>query len=257
MGGYAAAPGGIAAWMARIPLIVHEQNRVPGLTNRLLRRFSRVALEGFQGSLRGATWVGNPVRREIASLPAPAQRLTDRQGAIRILVLGGSQGAQSLNHALPQVVSRRARRDAWQVRHQCGERHLPATRELYAAAQVEAEVLPFIGDMAEAYAWADIVVCRAGALTLAEICAAGIGAVLVPFPQAVDDHQTRNAEALVDAGAALLVAEGDGFADRLGACLDAFEGNRAVLLDMAVAARTLARTDATARIADICQEVRA
>jgi UDP-N-acetylglucosamine--N-acetylmuramyl-(pentapeptide) pyrophosphoryl-undecaprenol N-acetylglucosamine transferase len=257
MGGYAAAPGGIAAWWARIPLFVHEQNRVPGFTNRLLRRFSRIALEGFQGSLRGATWVGNPVRSEIAGLPVPEQRLTGRHGPIHVLVLGGSQGAQSLNRVLPQVLSHRADQGAWHVRHQCGERHLQATRDLYAAADVKSDVLPFIADMAEAYAWADVVICRAGALTLAELCAVGIGAVLVPFPQAVDDHQTRNAEVLVDAGAARLVPEGDAFAERLGACLDAFESNRALLLDMAVAARTLARPDATARIADICMEVRA
>ena len=255
MGGYAAAPGGIAAWMARIPLVVHEQNRVPGFTNRLLRRFARVVLEGFSGSIAGARWVGNPVRSEIAGLPAPQLRFDSRESGIRILVLGGSQGAQSLNRSLPLILGQRPNRAAWQIRHQCGERHLQATRDLYRAANLEADVQPFIADMAAAYAWADLVVCRAGALTLAELCAAGIGAVLVPFPQAVDDHQTRNAEVLVDAGAALLVAEGDGFAERLGASLDRFADNRARLLEMALAARALARTDATMLIADVCMEV--
>ncbi|MBX3697843.1 MAG: undecaprenyldiphospho-muramoylpentapeptide beta-N-acetylglucosaminyltransferase [Dokdonella sp.] len=257
MGGYAAAPGGIAAWLSRVPLVVHEQNRVPGFTNRLLRRFARRVLEGFSGSLDGALWVGNPVRDEIGRLPAPQQRLAGREGPVRILVLGGSQGARSLNVILPELIRRRGDRVALQVRHQCGERHLDKTRELYSAADVEAEIVPFIKDMAAAYAWADLVICRAGALTLAELCAAGCASILVPFPAAVDDHQTRNAEVLVDAGAAILVAEGDGFVKRLGTSLDELDRDRPRLLKMAACARGLARPDAAVRIADICLEVAA
>ncbi|SFN17659.1 undecaprenyldiphospho-muramoylpentapeptide beta-N-acetylglucosaminyltransferase [Dokdonella immobilis] len=257
MGGYAAAPGGIAAWLSRVPLIVHEQNRVPGFTNRLLRRFARRALEGFSGSLDGALWVGNPVREEIARLPAPQQRLAGREGPVRVLVLGGSQGAQSLNVILPEMIRRRGDRVSLQVRHQCGERHLERTRALYSAADIEAEIVPFIKDMAAAYAWADLVICRAGALTLAELCAAGCASILVPFPAAVDDHQTRNAEVLADAGAALLVAEGDAFVQRLGTRLDGLDRDRPQLLKMAARARALARPDAAARIADICLEVAA
>jgi UDP-N-acetylglucosamine--N-acetylmuramyl-(pentapeptide) pyrophosphoryl-undecaprenol N-acetylglucosamine transferase len=257
MGGYAAAPGGIAAWLARTPLVVHEQNSVPGFTNRLLSRFARRILTGFNESLPGAEWVGNPVRKEISSLPAPQQRFAGREGAIRILVLGGSQGAQSLNAILPEVIRRRGDRANLEIRHQCGARHLEKTRSIYANAQIEATIEAFVDDMAAAYAWADIVICRAGALTVAEICAAGVASILVPFPAAVDDHQTRNAEVLVDAGAAQLVAEGDGFVKRLGASLRALDCDRPQLLKMAAAARRLARPDAVTRIADICMEVAA
>lgn len=257
MGGYAAAPGGIAAWLARIPLVVHEQNSVPGFTNRLLGRFARRVLTGFEGSLDGADWVGNPVRGDIAGIPTPQQRFADREDPVRLLVLGGSQGAQSLNAILPDLIRRRGDRVALVVRHQCGTRHLEKTRQLYAASDVDVRIEPFIEDMAAAYAWADIVICRAGALTLAEICAAGVASILVPFPHAVDDHQTRNAQVLVGAGAACLVAEGDGFINRLGICLDELDRDRPRLLKMAAAARSLARIDATARIADICVEVAA
>ncbi len=257
MGGYAAAPGGIAAWLTRIPLVVHEQNRVPGFTNRLLARFARKVLAGFANSLAGSAWVGNPVRREISALAPPAQRLRGRAGAIRILVLGGSQGAQSLNLMLPAVFRRCADRLELEVRHQSGARHHEHTRAAYAAASLAVSVEPFVEDMAAAYAWADIVICRAGALTIAELCTAGVASILVPFPQAVDDHQSRNAEVLVDAGAARLVAEGEGFVERLGRCLGELGSDRPKLLEMAISARALARPDATARIADVCIEVAA
>lgn len=257
MGGYAAAPGGIAAWLTRIPLVVHEQNRVPGFTNRLLARFARRTLSGFADSLAGSEWIGNPVRREISALPPPAQRLAGREGAVRVLVLGGSQGAQSLNQMVPETIRRRGDRVQLEVRHQCGERHLEKTRAAYAAVDLAVTVESFVEDMAAAYAWADIVICRAGALTIAELCAAGVASILVPFPQAVDDHQTRNAEVLVEAGAARLVAEGDGFVKRLGGCLDELDRDRPKLLKMATSARALARADATARIADVCVEVAA
>ncbi len=257
MGGYAAAPGGIAAWIARVPLVVHEQNRVPGFTNRLLSHFAKRVLAGFAGSLPTAEWIGNPVRKEISALPIPQQRFASREGAIRILVLGGSQGAQSLNTLLPEMIRRRGDRVAIEIRHQCGARHLEKTRAAYAAAQVQVTIETFVEDMAAAYAWADIVICRAGALTVAEICATGVASILVPFPQAVDDHQTRNAEVLVEAGAARLVAEGDAFLKRLGTCLDELDRDRPRLLKMATAARNLARPDAVSRIADICVEVAA
>lgn len=257
MGGYAAAPGGIAAWIARVPLVVHEQNRIPGFTNRLLSHFAKRVLAGFAGSLPTAEWIGNPVRKEISALPIPQQRFANREGAIRILVLGGSQGAQSLNTSLPEMIRRRGDRVALEIRHQCGARHLEKTQAAYAAAQVQVTIETFVEDMAAAYAWADIVICRAGALTVAEVCATGVASILIPFPQAVDDHQTRNAEVLVEAGAARLVAEGDAFVKRLGISLDELDRDRARLLKMATAARTLARPDAVSRIADICVEVAA
>lgn len=257
MGGYAAAPGGIAAWLGRVPLVVHEQNRVAGFTNRLLARFARSVLGGFADVLPGAQWIGNPVRAEISALPPPRERLTDRPAELHVLVLGGSQGASSLNTLLPQVFQRRGASRRMRIRHQCGVRHLESTRKAYAVAEVNAQVEPFIDDMAAAYAWADVVICRAGALTLAELCAAGVGAILVPFPAAVDDHQTRNAEVLVAAGAARLVGESDEFVKRIGTELDTLVHERFRLLTMATAARALARPDAAARIAGVCLEVAA
>lgn len=261
-GGFAAGPGGVAAWLRRVPLLVHEQNRVPGVTNRILSHFAKRRLCGFAGALPGGEWIGNPVRAAIAALPPPRLRLAGRAGRLRLLVLGGSQGAYGLNVVLPQVLQRITAAERPQVHHQCGARHLAKTQEIYAAAGIDARVDAFIDDMTEAYAWADLVVCRAGALTLAELCAAGLAAILVPFPAAVDDHQTRNAAALVDAGAACLVAEGDGFAGRLGAvlaglCAGEDAAVRERLLAMAEAARRLAKADAAARIADLCLEVAA
>jgi UDP-N-acetylglucosamine--N-acetylmuramyl-(pentapeptide) pyrophosphoryl-undecaprenol N-acetylglucosamine transferase len=256
MGGYAAAPGGIAAWLARVPLIVHEQNRIPGVTNRMLARFARRVLTGFADVFANGEWVGNPVRASIAALPPPAARYAGREGPLRLLVLGGSQGAQSLNIALPDMLRRRGARLAVDVRHQCGAKHFDQARAAYMRAGIEADVVPFEDDMASAYAWADLVICRSGALTLAELAAAGVAAILVPFPHAVDDHQTKNAEAMVAAGGARLVPEGDDFVKRLGAAFEEI-GDRAKLVRMAEAARTLAKPLAGKRIAEACIEVAA
>ena len=256
MGGYAAAPGGIAAWLARVPLVVHEQNRIPGMTNRMLARFANRVLTGFADVFPQGEWVGNPVRATIAALPTPAARYAGREGPLRLLVLGGSQGAQSLNAALPEVLRRRGARLPVAVRHQCGAKHFEQARAAYMRANIEADVVPFEDDMAAAYAWADLVICRSGALTLAELAAAGMPAILVPFPHAVDDHQTRNAEAMVAAGGARLVVEGDDFVKRLGAAFEEI-GDRAKLLKMGEAARTLAKPFAGKQIADVCLEVAA
>ena len=254
MGGYAAAPGGIAARLLKIPLVVHEQNRVAGVTNKMLARHARRVLTGFSGVFPNEQWVGNPVRASIAALPGPVRRYADHFGALRLLVLGGSQGAQSLNSALPEVLRRRGKRLAVVVRHQCGEAHYDKARAAYHNAGIEADVVPFEKDMAGAYAWADLVICRAGALTLAELAAAGAPAILVPYPHAVDDHQTKNAQAMVAAGGARLVAEGEDFVRRLGAEFEAL-GERAKLVPMGVAARALSKPDAAAHIADACLEV--
>ncbi|HET6545837.1 MAG TPA: undecaprenyldiphospho-muramoylpentapeptide beta-N-acetylglucosaminyltransferase [Rhodanobacteraceae bacterium] len=256
LGGYAAAPGGIAAWLARIPLVVHEQNRSPGFTNRLLAKFARRVLSGFADAFRHGEWVGNPVRAEIIALPAPRERYAGRSGPLHLLVLGGSQGAQALNAAVPQALAQASAELRGEVRHQCGTRHVESARAAYAAAGVAAQIDAFIEDMAGAYAWADLVICRAGALTVAELAAAGVPAILIPYPAAVDDHQTRNAETLVAAGAALLLPESEASASAIAASLDRL-GNRAQLLAMAEAARAQARPDAAARIADACLEVAA
>ena len=254
LGGYVAAPGGIAAQLAGVPLVVHEQNSVAGMTNRMLARRARRVLTGFDGVFARGEWVGNPVRASIAALKPPAQRYAGREGPLHLLVLGGSQGARSLNAALPEVLRRRGARLDVVVRHQCGAKHLDTARAAYMNAGIEADVVPFMDDMAAAYAWSDLVICRSGALTLAELEAAGVPSILVPYPHAVDDHQTRNAEAMIAAGAARLVAEGEDFVERLDSAFEDI-GRREPLVRMAAAARALAHPDAARRIADACMEV--
>ncbi|KPL48176.1 UDP-diphospho-muramoylpentapeptide beta-N-acetylglucosaminyltransferase [Xanthomonas axonopodis] len=249
-GGFAAGPGGLAARLLGAPLLVHEQNRAPGMTNKVLSRFARRVLTGFPGSFAGEEAVGNPVRAEIAALPAPADRLVGRTGPVRVLVLGGSQGARVLNQAVPAALVALGHPEV-DVRHQCGEKLRAEAEAAYRQAGVNASVEPFIADMAAAYAWADLVVCRAGASTLAELCAAGVGSVLVPFAAAVDDHQTRNAEYLDGANAAVLLKQDDGLAARLQQVLQSLLADPARRLSMANAARTLAKPDAAERIADI------
>ncbi|HRQ66434.1 MAG TPA: undecaprenyldiphospho-muramoylpentapeptide beta-N-acetylglucosaminyltransferase [Xanthomonadaceae bacterium] len=256
-GGFAAGPGSLAAWLLRLPLIVHEQNRVPGVTNRILARRARRVLTGFPDSFPAGLrteHVGNPVREAIAAVPAPHARMVGREGRARLLVLGGSQGAMALNREVPAALALLAEHARPQVIHQCGARHVEACRAAYAQAGVEACIEPFLADMAKAYAWADLVLCRSGALTLAELAAAGVAALLVPYPHAVDDHQTRNAEYFVESGAAQILPEREISADSLAPVLAALLDNRPRLLAMAEAARSLARVDAADRVADACLE---
>jgi UDP-N-acetylglucosamine--N-acetylmuramyl-(pentapeptide) pyrophosphoryl-undecaprenol N-acetylglucosamine transferase len=254
-GGFASGPGGIAAWLLRIPLLIHEQNAVAGLTNRWLARLAAQVLEAFPGSFGAGVrsrCVGNPVRADIAALPPPRVRFADRAPARRLLVLGGSQGAQRLNSLMPEALSLLPPTARPLIRHQTGARGLEAAQASYRRARIEAEVMPFIEDMAAAYAWADLAVCRAGALTIAELQAAGLGALLVPFPAAVDDHQTRNGEAMVRIGAARIVQERALDAALLARLIGELIADRARLLAMAEAARSAAITDAAARVADCC-----
>jgi UDP-N-acetylglucosamine--N-acetylmuramyl-(pentapeptide) pyrophosphoryl-undecaprenol N-acetylglucosamine transferase len=254
-GGFVSGPGGIAAWLLRIPLLIHEQNAVAGMTNRWLARVATQVLEGFPGSFGAgsrARCIGNPVRADIVATAPPAQRFADRSGAANLLVLGGSQGAQRLNRLLPEALAQLEPAARPHVRHQAGSRNLEATLAAYDAAGVAAEVLPFIDDMAAAYAWADFAICRAGALTIGELQAVGLGAVLVPFPAAVDDHQTRNAESMVRLGAALLVQERDLDPAGLAALIGALGQDRPRLLGMAQAARSAAAQDAATTLAGLC-----
>lgn len=254
-GGFASGPGGLAGRLLGVPLIVHEQNRAPGMTNRILARFCRRLLVGFPGSFAGGEeLVGNPVRAEIAAIAAPEQRLSGRDGPLRVLVVGGSQGARVLNQAVPAAVAALAGQAQFQIRHQSGEKLFAEAQAAYQQADVAAEVSPFIADMAQAFAWADLVVCRAGASTLAELCAVGVPAVLVPFAAAVDDHQTRNAQYLVEHGAAVLLKQDAGLAAALQQTLQQLHDDPARRMAMAQAARGLARVDAAARIADIILE---
>lgn len=260
MGGYVAAPGGLAAWLIRIPIVVHEQNRIPGTTNRLLARLAGRVLTGFADAFaesKKAEWVGNPVRREIVDLADPAARLAARSGRANLLVLGGSQGANVLNLRVPDALARLSTDVLPVVRHQCGAKHVQVADAAYAEVHIEALVAPFIDDMAAAYAWADLVICRAGALTIAELAAAGLGAVLVPYPFAIDDHQRANAEAMVAAGAAILLPENELDGERLAGILQSLLGDAPRRLQMAEAARSLAKPDAIRRIADVCLEVAA
>jgi UDP-N-acetylglucosamine--N-acetylmuramyl-(pentapeptide) pyrophosphoryl-undecaprenol N-acetylglucosamine transferase len=254
-GGYVSGPGGIAAWLLRIPLLIHEQNAVAGLTNRWLARFATFVLEAFPGSFGAgvkARTVGNPVRADIAALPSPTERFAGRTGRTRLLVFGGSQGAQRLNAAVPQALSRLDPARRPEVKHQAGARGIEAARAAYQDLAVEAEVLPFIDDMAAAYAWADLALCRAGAMTIAELQAAGLGALLVPFAAASDDHQTKNAETMVRVGAGRLLPETELSPERLSADLVELTADRARLYEMARAARGARNVDAAARLADLC-----
>jgi UDP-N-acetylglucosamine--N-acetylmuramyl-(pentapeptide) pyrophosphoryl-undecaprenol N-acetylglucosamine transferase len=258
LGGFVAGPGGIAAWLLRKPLLIHEQNAIAGFTNRCLARLARSVLAAFPGSF--PPWVkprvvGNPVRREIAALAPPSQRFAQRHGAIRLLVLGGSQGAARLNAIVPFALARLAATLQFDVRHQSGERWLEVARRNYQQAGSSARLQPFIDDMAEAYGWADLVICRAGALTVSELAAAGVGAILVPFPAATDDHQTRNAAVLVNAGAALLIVERTLSAELLAEELARLCGGRGRLLAMAERARALAKPRAAEELADACIEL--
>ena len=256
MGGFASGPGGVAAWLLAIPLLVHEQNAVAGLTNRLLARFASRVMEAFAGTFPaacGALTTGNPVRPEIAALPAPAERFAGREGSLRLLVLGGSLGAAALNQTVPVAAGRLP--GMLDILHQTGRAKLEATRATYAESGVTARVEPFIDDMAAAYRWADLVLCRAGALTIAELAAAGIGAVLVPFPHAVDDHQTVNAGHLVEVGAARLLPQAELDAARLANELETLAKDRPRLLAMATAARLAAHPEATGVVAAQCLRV--
>ncbi len=254
-GGFASGPGGIAARLHGLPLLVHEQNRAPGMTNRVLSHVARRVLSGFPGSFaKREEAVGNPVRAEIAAITPPDLRLANRQGPLRLLVLGGSQGARVLNNAVPKALAALGAGMPVQVRHQSGEKLHAEALQAYADAGVQASVEPFIADMAEAFAWADLVVCRSGASTLAELCAIGVGSVLVPFAAAVDDHQTRNAEYLVERGAAVLLKQDETLATQLDGVLRDLSENSARRMQMANAARALAKVDAAERIADIILE---
>lgn len=256
MGGFVAGPGGLMAALLGKPVVIHEQNAVAGLTNKLLSRVSRRVLEGFPGTFAASQKVmatGNPVRLDIASLPAPLERLVDRDDEpVHVLVVGGSLGAQALNQMVPQALAQLDAVIRPMVRHQAGVKNIDDARSQYAAAGVNADVMPFIEDMAEAYAWADLVICRAGALTIAELAAAGVAAVLVPYPHAVDDHQTANGNYLAENGAALLIQQRDLTPEKLAGVLKTLCTDRVRLRQMSIASRTLAKPHATAQVAAIC-----
>jgi UDP-N-acetylglucosamine--N-acetylmuramyl-(pentapeptide) pyrophosphoryl-undecaprenol N-acetylglucosamine transferase len=255
MGGYVSFPGAMMASLLNRPLVVHEQNAIAGLANRVLAGVADRILSGFPGVLKKAEWVGNPVRESITCVPPPAARFDTRSGPLKLLVLGGSLGAQALNEVVPQSLRLVPEAQRPQVTHQAGAKHFDTLQRNYALAGVHAQALAFIDDMAAQYAQADLVICRAGALTVSELAAAGVASILVPFPYAVDDHQTSNARFLADAGAALLVQQRELTSRRLADLLLGFTRDK--LLEMANRARALAKPGATASVAQVCEGVAA
>lgn len=250
LGGYVTGPGGLAARLSGLPLYIHEQNAIAGFTNKALSKFATQVLQAFPDAFDASakvTWVGNPVRDEIATLAQPSARYGARRGPLRVLVMGGSLGAVALNELVPAAFAELPTEQRPLIRHQAGRKHADKAAAVYARLGVQAEILPFIDDMAAVYDWADLVICRSGALTVSEIAAAGVASILIPFPHAVDDHQTANARFLSDIGAARLFQQRDltpaAFAITLTELLD-----RKALKAMAEKARTLAKPDATALV---------
>ncbi len=253
MGGYAAFPGGMMAALLGRPLAIHEQNSIPGLANRVLAGVADRILVAFPGALPKSELAGNPVRAAITRVAPPAERFAGRTGPLRVLVVGGSLGAAALNERVPQALALLPADTRPRVVHQSGAKHLDALRAGYAAAGVEADLRPFIDDMARAYAAADVAICRAGATTVAELAAAGVASILVPFPYAVDDHQTTNARLLAEAGAAIVIQQRELTPEGLARALGAL--TREQLRGMAEKARALGKPDATRAVADACVEL--
>jgi UDP-N-acetylglucosamine--N-acetylmuramyl-(pentapeptide) pyrophosphoryl-undecaprenol N-acetylglucosamine transferase len=251
LGGYVAFPGGMMASLWNRPLALHEQNAIPGLANKVLAQISDKVMAGFPHALKNAEWTGNPVRAEIAAIPSPESRFAGRSGPLKVLVVGGSLGAQALNEAMPKALSLLESKPL--VVHQSGEKHLEALRKYYADAGVQGELVAFIDDMALRYAEADLVICRAGALTIAELSAGGMPSILVPFPHAVDDHQTANAKFLADHGAAILIQQRDVTPQKLAEMIQGLDRNQ--LLGMAKKARALGKPDAARVVAERCMSI--
>ena len=258
MGGYITFPGGMMAALLRRPLVIHEQNSIAGLSNKLLARIAQKVLSGFPEVLPRAIWCGNPVRGDIAALPEPQQRYAARNGKLNVLVVGGSLGAKAINEVLPQALAMLPEDVRPNVLHQTGKQHFAAVQRSYQQAGVQADIKPFMDEMAKHYATADLVICRAGALTVAELAAAGVASILIPFPFAVVDHQTRNAQFLSQRGAAVLLPQSELSAEKLAQLLRELsdgERGRAKLLAMAQQARSAAKADAAQRVAQVCAEL--
>lgn len=258
MGGFVSGPGGIASWLLGKKLVIHEQNAKPGSTNKWLAKVAHKVLEAFPNTFKkrcNVYTVGNPVRKEIAGFSAPSKRVSHTDQVKHLLVLGGSLGAQAINDLLPKALAKLPASVRPAVWHQTGEKHIASTQKAYENAGVIAEMTPFIVEMDKAYAWADVVLCRAGALTVAELCAAGVGAILVPFPYAIDDHQTANANFMVKQHAALLVQQAVLTEDRLAELLEELCGSDEQCMAMAQAAYALRKVDATEKIITVCKEI--
>lgn len=258
MGGYVSGPGGIASWLQGCPLIIHEQNAKAGLTNKILARIAKKVLEGFPATFkpsRNVVTIGNPVRSEIERLPPPEKRLYANRSAFRLLVLGGSLGAQALNEVVPRALMRLKESERPEVLHQTGSKHFEVTKNNYKTSGIRTKLVPFIDDMAEAYAWADVVLCRAGALTVSELCTVGLGAIFIPFPYAVDDHQTANARIMVNQNAAFCIQQRDLTEDKLADIVRELSQSPQRRLAMADAAYQLRNINVAEKIFKICKEI--
>ena len=255
MGGFASGPGAVAARLKGIPIVIHEQNSVAGTTNRIVAHIARRVMQGFPNALKRGEWCGNPVRPSIANMSSPDKRFAERTGAVKLLVLGGSRGALAINKILPQALAMVDSAIRPEVMHQTGKLHCEQTVELYKAAGVEAQVVPFIDKMDEAYSWADFAICRAGALTVAELTCAGLGSILIPFPYAIDDHQTVNGKLLVEQGSATMIQQKELTAKMLAEEITKLCNSRSRLLEMAMRARELSKIGAASRVAKVCMEV--
>jgi len=260
MGGFVSGPGAIAARLKGIPLVIHEQNSVAGTTNKISARFATAVMQGFPNTFTQGEYCGNPVRTEIASLTPPSERLANREGPMRLLVLGGSRGALAINKLIPEALAKIDPQQRPEILHQVGGQHQQVTQKIYHEQghdiqHKNIEIVPFIDKMEEAYAWADFVICRAGALTVAELTAVGLGALLVPFPYAIDDHQTTNGQWLVEAGAAVMIQEKQLTPQILADQIMRLVNNSDQRLTMASCARTLAKVGAADRVAEVCLEV--
>ena len=260
MGGFASGPGAIAAWLKRIPIVIHEQNSIAGTTNRISAIFATKVMQGFPNTLKRGEWCGNPVRFDIANLPPPQARFAGRTGKTRVLIVGGSRGALAINTLLPKALKQIDEEIRPEILHQTGKAHWQGTLDLYYAQDLnpqseQIKVVDFIESMAAAYEWADFVICRAGALTIAELTSAGLGSLLIPFPFAIDDHQTANGQLLVNQGAAVMVQQAQLSAEQLAEQLVVICGDAEKRLNMAMRARELAKNSAAREVARICMEV--
>ena len=252
MGGYITFPGGLVTKILKRPLVLHESNSVAGSANRALSKIAMRTLTGFPNTMANAEWVGNPIREEFDRMTTPAQRYEERQGNLSILVVGGSLGAAALNENVPAALALIPKESRPSVIHQAGDKHLADLQKRYAELGVHADIRPFINDMPNAYAQADLVICRSGAMTVSELAACGVAACLIPFPHAIDDHQTANARFLSDANAAVLLPQQDLNAQDLALMIQNF--SREDLKAMAERAHALAKPNATQRVAEVCAD---
>ena len=256
MGGFASGPGGFIAYLLRIPLVIHEQNAIPGMTNKILSSMAKFLLQAFEGTFEASKQpksVGNPVRKNIVNMAEPSERLASHTEQLNVLVVGGSLGAVAINNVMVELMSLQP--SHIQVWHQTGKRNYETVKQAYQDANVDnVKVSAFITDMAEAYQWADVVICRSGALTVSEMMSAGVASILVPFPFAVDDHQTANGMFLVNAGAAKLKQQSELSAESLLKELKGLQANRESILEMSLAARSLSKPDSAQVVAKYCIE---